>query len=393
MWPINKSDLVFLTPLANTLNVLNIYKTYFPDPPGGLQEAIRQICLTTSRIGIKNTIFTLTPKLDQKTITFPEAKVVREKSWWAPASCDISGPASLNTYAELTKHANVIHFFYPWPYADLLNLLAPSKKPKVLTYISDVVQQKYLNKLYAPLMWHTLRQMDVIVANCEAYARTSPILSHPYIRDKVRVIPLGIEESSYPSVNELIAATPFKLASLSPGEPYFLFIGVHRYYKGLHTLIKASMRCNAKVLIAGSGPKTDELKNLAIQIGASNIIFVGQVSDAEKMSLIAGCRALVLPSHLRSEAYGMVLVEASMMAKPMISCEIGTGTSFINLDGKTGIVIPPESESKLAEAMQLLLNDSELATQMGTAARKRYEENFSGTVLGESYAKLFRELC
>lgn len=374
------------------MNILNIYKTYFPDPPGGLQEAIRQICLTTSRVGIKNTIFTLTPNLDQRIIEFPEAKVVREKSWWAPASCDISGPASLKTYGELIKRTDVIHFFYPWPYADLLNLLVPSKKPKVLTYISDVVQQKFLNKLYAPLMWRTLHQMDVIVANCEAYAQTSPILSHPSIRNKVRVIPLGIDESSYPTANQLIPSTPYQLASLNSGEPYFLFIGVHRYYKGLHTLIKASVNCNAKVLIAGSGPKTMELKNLANQIGASNVIFLGQVSDIEKMSLIAGCRALILPSHLRSEAYGMVLVEASIMGKPMISCEIGTGTSFINLDGETGIVIPPESEEKLAESMQLLLNDAGLAARMGSLARKRYEENFSGIVLGNKYAKLFKEL-
>lgn len=375
------------------MNILNIYKTYFPDPPGGLQEAIRQICLTTSRVGIQNTIFTLTPNLAQKIIEFPEATVVREKSFWAPASCDISGPASLKTYAELTRRADVIHFFYPWPYADLLNLLVPSKKPKVLTYISDVVQQKFLNKLYAPLMWHTLHQMDVIVANCEAYAQTSPILSHPSIRNKVRVIPLGIDESSYPITSELRSTAPSDLASLNTGDPYFLFIGVHRYYKGLHTLIKASMRCNAKILIAGSGPKTAELKSLADQIGASNVIFLGQVSDIEKMSLIAGCRALILPSHLRSEAYGMVLVEASIMGKPMISCDIGTGTSFINLDGETGIVIPPESEEKLAEAMNLLLNDSVLAARMGVLARKRYEENFSGIVLGERYSRLFRELA
>ena len=343
------------------MNILNIYKTYFPDPPGGLQEAIRQICLTTSRVGIQNTIFTLTPNLNQKIVEFPEAKVVREKSWWAPASCDISGPASLKT-------------------------------PKVLTYISDVVQQKFLNKLYAPLMWRTLHQMDIIVANCEAYAQTSPILSHPSIRNKVRIIPLGIDESSYPAADELIPSTPYELASLNSEEPYFLFIGVHRYYKGLHTLIKASARCNAKLLIAGSGPKTVEFKTLANQTGASNVIFLGQVSDVEKMSLIAGCRALILPSHLRSEAYGMVLVEASIMGKPMISCEIGTGTSFINLDGETGIVIPPESEEKLAEAMQLLLKDAALAARMGGVARKRYEENFSGIVLGERYAKLFKEL-
>ena len=70
------------------MHVLNVYKTYFPDPPGGLQEGIRQICLATTRRGIKNTIFTLSPRVNKKYIELPEASVVREKSWCAPASCD-----------------------------------------------------------------------------------------------------------------------------------------------------------------------------------------------------------------------------------------------------------------------------------------------------------------
>ena len=92
-------------------------------------------------------------------------------------------------------------------------------------------------------------------------------------------------------------------------------------------------------------------------MGIKNIVFAGQVTYEEKISLIKNCIALVLPSHLRSEAYGMVLVEASMMSKPMISCEIGTGTSFVNLKDITGFVIPPESPEKLGAAMQDLLSE------------------------------------
>lgn len=371
------------------MRVLSVYKTYFPDPPGGLQEAIRQICLATTREGIENTIFTLTPTLNPKCIEFPEARVVREKSWWAPASCDLSGLASVKTYTQLARQADLIHFFYPWPFADALNLLVRSKKPKVLTYISDIVQQKFLNRAYAPLMWHTLHQMDVIVANCEAYARTSPILSHPSIRNKVKIIPLGMDDAS-----DLTKPTSHGLEKfgLSREQPYFLFIGVHRYYKGLHTLIEASLACDAKIVIAGTGPKTPELIAQAKRLGAHHVEFIGQVSDADKMALIAGCRALVLPSHLRSEAYGMVLVEASMLGKPMITCEIGTGTSFVNLNGTTGIVIEPESPSALAAAMKALTEDHQLAIKLGAQAKARYAQLFSGPVLGQAYSELYRSL-
>ena len=371
------------------MHVLNVYKTYFPDPPGGLQEGIRQICLATTRRGIKNTIFTLSPRVNKKYIELPEASVVREKSWCAPASCDLSGPTSFRTYEQLAQQADIIHFFYPWPFADVLNAMVPTKKPKVLTYISDIVQQKFLNIAYAPLMWHTLKKMDVIVANCEVYARTSPILSHPNIRNKVKIIPLGIDRSSYP---ENQAPDDLKKFRLSLGQPYFLFIGVHRYYKGLHTLIEASVACDAKIIIAGTGPKTPELIDQAKKLGVNNVEFIGQVSDADKMALIAGCRALVLPSHLRSEAYGMVLIEASMMGKPMITCEIGTGTSFVNLHGVTGFVIEPESANSLAAAINVLTQDSQLAAEMGTEAKKRYQQFFSSAILGRHYDKLYQDL-
>lgn len=372
-----------------SLKVLNIYRTYFPDPPGGLQEAIKQICATTSNYGVENTIFTLSPNSQPKIIAMPEATVVRERSWLAPASCDIGGIAALNTYSKLMKQADVVHYFHPWPFADALNTIKPKDMPSVMTYISDVVRQKFLGKLYAPLMWRTLRQMDVIVANCPAYAETSPILSHPAIRNKVRVIPLGIDENTYPQIGDNAV---FKRIGLNESEPYFLFLGVLRYYKGIHTLISAAKKTNVKIIIAGSGPEAGALKIQVNELGLNNVIFAGQVSNEEKVALIKNCLALVLPSHLRSEAYGMVLVEASMMKKPMISCEIGTGTSFVNLHEETGFVVTPESPQQLAAAMQALLFDETLAKKMGFAARSRYQKLFSGPALGQAYSSLYKEL-
>jgi rhamnosyl/mannosyltransferase len=99
----------------------------------------------------------------------------------------------------------------------------------------------------------------------------------------------------------------------------------------------------------------------------------------------------VLPSHLRSEAFGMALVEAAMFGRPMISCAIGTGTSFVNQHEVSGFVVASESPAALAAAMNTLLSDEALARRMGRAARARYEQLFSGAALGEAYAKLYRE--
>lgn len=89
----------------------------------------------------------------------------------------------------------------------------------------------------------------------------------------------------------------------------------------------------------------------------------------------------------------MVLVEAAMFGKPMISCEIGTGTSFVNADGETGFVVAPENPDALAKAMSQLLEDHALTERAGLAARARYERLFSGEALGREYAKLFREVA
>lgn len=377
-------------PSPKHLRALHIYRTYFPDPQGGMQEAIRQLCLATKAMGVANTIFTLSPKPQPAVIERPEGRVVRARSWAAPASCDLGAIDAVAKFRRLAGQSDVLHFLYPWPYADLMHAATGVKTPAVLTYVSDVVRQRWLGATYAPLMWRTLRKMRAIVANCPAYARSSPVLSDPAIRDKVRVIPLGIVEESYPADGD---HSVFPRLGFPAGEPYFLFIGVLRYYKGLHTLIEAAGRLKARVVIAGSGPEGTSLRAFAEQSGAANVLFAGHVSDEEKVALLKHCRALVLPSHLRSEAYGMVLVEASIFARPLVSCEIGTGTSFVNAHGESGLVVPPENPLALAGALTALLDDPALAESLGRGARARYERLFSGPALGRAYADLFREVA
>lgn len=368
------------------LRVLHVYRTYFPDPPGGLQEAIRQICLATKEEGVVNTIFTLSPSPKPPALYRNEATVVRAKSWGAPASCDLGGFSAVRTFRYLAKHADIVHYYFPWPFADILCLLTQHSAPAMMTYVSDIVRQRWLSVLYSKIMWRMLHAMDVIIANSQAYIETSPILSSPRIYKKVSMVPLGIEEKSYPEFDRNTKLTKF---DLEDNESFFLFIGVLRYYKGVDTLIEAALRVKAKVVIAGTGPEEKSLQKLAKRSGASNVIFVGQVADSDKVFLLKKCVALVLPSHLRSEAFGMVLIEAAMYGRPLISCEIGTGTSYVNVNEESGFVVPPQDALALAVAMNVLLEDAGLVESMGRASRKRYEKFFSGAVLGQSYRNIY----
>jgi glycosyltransferase involved in cell wall biosynthesis len=373
------------------VKVLHIYRTYFPDPPGGLQEAIRQICLATRERGVETRVFTLSPTPHPEEIDLPEALVTRSLSWAAPASCDLGGIDALKQFRTLAKWADVLHFHFPWPFADVLQLLGRTRKPAVMTYHSDIVRQQLLGVVYAPLMRFMLRSMSAVVATSPAYARSSPALTDIVDPSRLKTIPLGMLDYRHEAFE-----TPSRSSLLDrlgvADEPYFLALGVLRYYKGLHTLIEAATYTAAKIVIAGSGPESEALKALADRLGASNVIFAGQVSHEEKVALLNGCRALVLASHLRSEAFGMVLVEAAMFSKPLICCEVGSGTSYVNHDSVTGYVVPPEDPKRLASAIETLNTDALLAATLGGEARRRYERLFSASALGDAYVKLYRDV-
>lgn len=367
------------------IRVLHVYRTYFPDPPGGLQEAIRQIRQSTRPYGISSTVFCLSPDPSPSRIDAPDGRIVRARSWAAPASCDLGGAEAFRIFREQAADHDLIHYHFPWPFADLLHMAIKPRIPAVMTYHADIVRQMYLARLYSPLMWRTLRSMSAIIATSPDYIATSPILQDPRISARVHMIPLGMAD--------LRAMQPPPAPLPVPeGVPFFLFIGALRYYKGLQNLVAAARHVNAPVLIAGEGAQGEKLKQMAQAAGAKNIMFLGPISDACKRNLLARCLAFVMPSNQRSEAFGLAMVEAAMFGKPLISCEIGTGTSYVNLKDKTGLVVPPDDPEALANVMNRLLHEPELVARLGSGARSHYETNLVDVAMGKAYAQLYQEI-
>jgi rhamnosyl/mannosyltransferase len=135
---------------------------------------------------------------------------------------------------------------------------------------------------------------------------------------------------------------------------------------------------NVKYVIAGTGPLEAEWKGLARSSGAADrIFFAGEVADADLPLYYAACDLFVLPANARAEAFGTVIVEALAAGKPVISTEVGTGTSWVNVDGQTGLVVPPHDPPALAEAINQLLGDDRLRQRMGRAAQLRAYEEFT----------------
>jgi rhamnosyl/mannosyltransferase len=368
------------------MRVLHFYKTYYPDSVGGIEQVIRQLCVGTGRLGVTNQVLSLSRDKNLAPFEFEGHAVHRVPLTFEIASnaCSV---AAIGELARLAAAADVVHYHFPWPFMDLAHFMARVKKPSLVTYHSDIVRQKHLLRLYQPLKHRFLQSVDTIVATSPNYMASSAVLDR--YRDKTRVITYGLDRTTYPRPD------PQRLAHwrAKAGPRFFLFVGVLRYYKGLHILLDAVAGTDYPVVIVGAGPIEQELKAHAARLGLTNVMFVGAVDDVDKVALLELCYAVAFPSHLRSEAFGISLLEGAMFGKPMISSEIGTGTTYINVDQETGLVVPPSDPVALRAAMRTLWDNPELAAAMGRRAEARYRELFTSEQMATSYTELYRELA
>lgn len=367
------------------MRVLHFFKTYYPDTMGGIEQTIHQLALATQAFGIETEVLTLSPQPDTPILEMNGYRVHRAKRTLKLASTGFSMTV-FKQFSELAKTVDLIHYHFPWPFMDLVHLLVPFKKPTVVTYHSDIVKQKFLFKLYYPLCQYFLKSVDRIIATSPNYCKTSPILKR--YQEKISIIPIGLDDSTYPEPsNEQLSHWRKRFQG-----PFFLFVGILRYYKGLHILLQAIKDKPYPLVIIGSGPIELELKRLADDLGLKNLHFLGALPEVDKVALLILAYGVVFPSHLRSEAFGISLLEGAMYGKPLISTEIGTGTSYINSHLETGLVIPPANVEKLSEAMDQLWADPYEAERMGERAKKRYQDLFTARRMGASYAELYQQI-
>lgn len=367
------------------MRVLHFFKTYLPDSMGGIEQVIFQLCQSTLPHGVHSEVLTLSDDPQPSELMVADHRVHRAKLDLQIASTGLSYSV-LKRFRHLAAQADVIHYHFPWPFMDLLHFLAGVKKPVVVTYHSDIVRQKNLMRLYSPLMHRFLKRADRIVAASPNYMATSKVLHH--YRHKTVVIPYGLDRNSYPLSSE----QRLQHWRERCGERFFLFVGVMRYYKGLHILLEAAQDTAYPIIIVGAGPLEAELKAQAERLGLRNVQFLGRLDDEDKIALLQLCTAIVFPSHLRSEAFGISLLEGAMFGKPMISSEIGTGTSYINIHNETGLVVPPSAPQAFRAAMDQLWGDAELCARMGAAAQERYQHLFTAARMGQQMAALYQEL-
>ena len=367
------------------MRILHFFKTYYPDTTGGIEQVIFQLCQGSRVLGVESQVLTISQDPSPARLQVADHQVTRTKENFNLASTGLSMRV-FSQFKEMAAEADLVHFHFPWPLMDLVHFATGHGRPTVLSYHSDIVKQRTLLKLYGPLMKRFLMSMDRIVVASPNYLASSEVLK-PFA-DKTLVIPYGLDQSAYPKASTEI----LKRFRKSLPEKFFLFVGVLRYYKGLDSLLNALESVDYPVVILGSGPQEIELKAQAQKLQLRNVLFLGRMDDEEKVCLLQMCYALVFPSHLRSEAFGISLLEASMYGKPMISCEIGTGTTYVNIHEDTGLAVPPDSPVALREAMHRLWNNPEETQRFGKNARARFQELFTADRMCESMVQVYNEV-
>lgn len=365
------------------MKILHVYKDYYP-VVGGMENHIRLLARGAVARGLEPTVLVTSRSRRTEITDIDGVKVIKAGRLATLASTPISPP--LFSWIRRLE-ADITHLHSPYPWGEMAHLLLGRSRKTVITYHSDIVRQKNLLKFYRPFMQRILANADSIIATSPNYVRTSPQLSQ--VAQKCTVIPLGID------LGPFLKAQSEEVERLRQqyGPPLLLFVGLLRYYKGLGYLIEAMKEVDARLVVVGSGPMAEEWQSLANQLGlADKVFFEGRVQDERLPAYYQACDLFVLPASHRSEAFGVVQVEAMACGKPVVSTELGTGTSYVNLDEETGLVVPPRDPEALAQAIKRLLSDDQLRTEMGERARERAKLEFSHEIMIDRVVTLYQSL-
>lgn len=365
---------------SGRLRVLQIGK-FYPPFMGGMETHLQALCeRMRERVDVKVVVANAARQTSKEVSDGVEVTRLATMFNFAAAPICPALPAEIHK-----TPADIVHIHVPNPTAILAYLASAHKGRLVITYHSDTIRQRVLGRAFEPVLHKALRHSRAIIATSPNYIESSDVLSTH--RSRCRVIPHGIplERFERPRTKEVSEIRS------RYGPRIVLSVGRLIYYKGFEHLIRAMARVDGRLLIAGDGPLRSKLEEQARESGAQDrIVFLGEVDDLTAYYQAADIFALA--STARSEAFGIVQLEAMACGKPVVNTRLESGVPYVSIDGQTGVTVAPADADALADAINLLFADDGLRLRYGAAARERARQEFGLEKMVENTIKLYQEV-
>lgn len=367
------------------LKILEVNKAYYPHI-GGIETLVKQY---SEELGQFDAQVRTLVCCDNRGGSIRErvngVPIIRAANLGTFSSCPIS-TQFIKQFRRMSHKADVVHIHMPFPLADFATLLSGYKGKVALSWHSDIVKQKKLLFFYKPLLKYLLNRADVIFVATEGHIDGSDFL-YEY-RDKCRILPYGITVEDYLGIERKPVLTE-KLTDKNNVKVFFT--GRLVYYKGVDVLLRAFTKVkNCELFIAGTGELETKLKAYTKKYNMEDRVhFLGFLPDDELKQAYADCDIFVLPSVVKSEAFGIVQLEAMVYGKPVINTKLPSGVPCVSLDGETGITVPPSDPKILANAINRLAEDKPLREKFGKNAAERVAAEFNeGDIIRKLYEYL-----
>lgn len=372
-----------------TPRVLQLSK-FFPPVEGGIESTVATLCRGMRATGVD--VDVLCAGLERRTRTETLAdgmRVTRAASFGRLLSTSMA-PALMVELPRLARTAGLIHVHMPDPMAALaLRRCRPTQR-LVVHWHSDVVRQRLAMRLYEPLQRWLLARADAVIATSAAYADASPALAA--VRDKVHVVPIGIDDPRPGLDAQVLAETRQRVA----GRRVVFALGRSTYYKGFPVLIDAarSLPDDCLVVIGGDGPELPNLRAQVERLALGHRVWLpGRLTDHALHAWHAVADVFCLPSVARSEAFGVAMVEALAAGKPVVATRLaGSGVPWVNQHDLTGLNVAPGNADALAGALRAILDNTRLRERFGHAARLRFEREFRSETMVSRTLDLYDRL-
>ena len=364
---------------------------YYPPSPGGIETHVRTLARAQAGLGASVQVYCMNHEVGA---TVAESDGPVEVTRFGRA---VSG-LKLDLCPDLIdglRHvdADILHMQVPNPTMILALLAARIARPLVVTYQSDVIRQKFRALLFRPLERLVYRKVAAILPTSPLYPGGSSFLRG--YGDRIQVMPMGIDLGPYlnSSAEDQAEAAQIRARYQARG-PVWLCAGRQVYYKGFVNAIRALTRVEGTLVLIGHGPDQPGLRAEAERLGVSaRVVFPGNLHYLKIVPYYLAADAFWFPSNARSEAFGLVQVEAMACGCPVINTRIPhSGVSWVSLHEKTGLTVPVDDPVGLADAANRLLTEPGLRERFAEAGRQRVIQEFDHRVMAERSLAIYRRV-